>query len=464
MTEIEIKYNHFLENASIKIDGEIPKVSSNLNKSEKTFQEWIEKLPEVLLSECNTRIFSVIFYGGERDYRKLKEVLNEANIRGFQFKEILLIKRENDKAKLAKIEEILNKIFNNEFIRKNYNDKKICSIFQNTSDIVDCNEVLDLINEYINEMEISVSQEIKNEYKNIIQLILNNLYYFKKQIQKVNDEKNITNEVCCLIKNKINRDFKDIKVLADQLIDKIAYNLEEISVKEIKKKSKKFSGGAFAYTNEWRDYAKLNIQTVELKKAKQIICKIVKSEKEMEDSVALEINKIIKSKLNTCREGKVKLFIIDELIKYCNKDFKFAIKDWNIDLEFHRLKIEFDRPKSWFGFRIPKPMTYSIPFEEVSFNEIEDSVLKEIILRTIKSNSSRNKLDLKIHLSFLLSSMQKDLEEYLMEFNKNIVNIDAEVKNNLKEQSKLKELIAINENHLKFLKEIKSDMELALKY
>ena len=60
--------------------------------------------------------------------------------------------------------------------------------------------------------------------------------------------------------------------------------------------------------------------------------------------------------------------------------------------------------------------------------------------------------------------MQKDLEEYLMEFNKNIVNIDAEVKNNLKEQSKLKELIAINENHLKFLKEIKSDMELALKY
>ena len=184
----------------------------------------------------------------------------------------------------------------------------------------------------------------------------------------------------------------------------------------------------------------------------------------MEDSVALEINKIIKSKLNTCREGKVKLFIIDELIKYCNKDFKFAIKDWNIDLEFHRLKIEFDRPKSWFGFRIPKPMTYSIPFEEVSFNEIEDSVLKEIILRTIKSNSSRNKLDLKIHLSFLLSSMQKDLEEYLMEFNKNIVNIDAEVKNNLKEQSKLKELIAINENHLKFLKEIKSDMELALKY
>ena len=41
MTEIEIKYNHFLENASIKIDGEIPKVSSNLNKSEKTFQEWI---------------------------------------------------------------------------------------------------------------------------------------------------------------------------------------------------------------------------------------------------------------------------------------------------------------------------------------------------------------------------------------------------------------------------------------
>ena len=49
MVEIEIKYNPFSDNAEIKIDSEIPKVSSNLNKGEKVFQKWIAELPEILL-------------------------------------------------------------------------------------------------------------------------------------------------------------------------------------------------------------------------------------------------------------------------------------------------------------------------------------------------------------------------------------------------------------------------------
>ena len=69
MVEIKIRYNSFSDRLEIKIDDELPKATSNLNKNDKNFEEWINELPEILLEECNTKTFKITFYGSIDDYK-----------------------------------------------------------------------------------------------------------------------------------------------------------------------------------------------------------------------------------------------------------------------------------------------------------------------------------------------------------------------------------------------------------
>ena len=91
MREIFIKYNPYKVETEIKIDGKDIKKNSALNVGDKRLQEWIEDLPRILVKECNTKEFKIIFHGTVLDYEDLLSVAGEARNKGFK----IFIKREN---------------------------------------------------------------------------------------------------------------------------------------------------------------------------------------------------------------------------------------------------------------------------------------------------------------------------------------------------------------------------------
>ena len=69
MKKIEIKYNPYKVKTSILINGKNPKNDSALNTIiNLRLQEWIEKLPQVLIKEENDSNFDVSFIGTQTDY------------------------------------------------------------------------------------------------------------------------------------------------------------------------------------------------------------------------------------------------------------------------------------------------------------------------------------------------------------------------------------------------------------
>ena len=69
MKKIEIKYNPYKVKTSILINGKNPKKDSALNTIiNLRLQEWIEKLPQVLIKEENDSNFDVSFTGTQTDY------------------------------------------------------------------------------------------------------------------------------------------------------------------------------------------------------------------------------------------------------------------------------------------------------------------------------------------------------------------------------------------------------------
>lgn len=82
MTEVYIKYNPYTLETIFTIDGEVPKKNetSDLNKIyHSRLQEWIEELPRMLFEECNTKTFSVKFYGTVMDFEDVASILERAN-------------------------------------------------------------------------------------------------------------------------------------------------------------------------------------------------------------------------------------------------------------------------------------------------------------------------------------------------------------------------------------------------
>ena len=76
MKKIKIKYNPYLVETKVLIDGKAPKDNSALNIRKKRLQEWVEKLPDILVSELRDRNYHITFVGTESDYEDLKLALN----------------------------------------------------------------------------------------------------------------------------------------------------------------------------------------------------------------------------------------------------------------------------------------------------------------------------------------------------------------------------------------------------
>ena len=69
MKKITIKYNPYLVQTQIRIDGQKPKGNSSLIiRDGMRLQEWIERLPEILLNECRESNFQLDFTGTKADY------------------------------------------------------------------------------------------------------------------------------------------------------------------------------------------------------------------------------------------------------------------------------------------------------------------------------------------------------------------------------------------------------------
>lgn len=79
--EIFIKYNPYRLQTEVTIDGSPVKQNSKFNVGEKRLQEWIDKLPEYVREEFNTRDVEIVFYGTKLDYEDLKEIADDAGFK-----------------------------------------------------------------------------------------------------------------------------------------------------------------------------------------------------------------------------------------------------------------------------------------------------------------------------------------------------------------------------------------------
>lgn len=114
MREILIKYNPYKVETQIQIDRKTIKANSALNVDDKRLQEWIEELPQILVDECNTKTFKVIFHGTVLDYEDLLSVAADAKTNGIQIEcEHITAKEVKDKEQA--IEQIFNDIQNGPF-------------------------------------------------------------------------------------------------------------------------------------------------------------------------------------------------------------------------------------------------------------------------------------------------------------------------------------------------------------
>lgn len=462
MVEIEIKYNPFSDNAEIKIDSEIPKVSSNLNKGEKVFQKWIAELPEILLCECNTRTFNVTFYGTDSDYVKIKAVLDTANTKGFKFNEVTFIRMVSSKDKLEKTKELLNKISlvydDDDLIKAHIKNSNLNKVLQNIVNIVDEDKVIREVNNYLFELEAFINQELQI-VRTQKELLISKLNANKQNLKDLQIKKTMVRNFFSII---INESYEKAKSDANKLIDGIVNELSEIAAKEIKKKSKKFYEKYNFYF--WHEDNEMDIRTVELKDIKFLIKKISNTEKELEYKVALEISEIIKNKFDdVIRQYKEKIGIFDENLKVFTGNFKFADKDWSVknkQLDSYKIKIP---QKTYMQRRfmpfIPQPITPHNEAISVVYNEIKIDVLKSLFIEKIKLNSLVNKAVVDDFLLILLTNVQRIFDESLTDFDKKVEEITFVINSTEKEQEKITNMISVHSKLLNWITDIKQNID-----
>lgn len=100
MKKVYIKYNPYKVVTEILIDGEAVNKKSELNIGEERLQVWIEKLPQMLVDECNTKDFEITFHGTILDFEDLVAVAEEASSKGINIEcKHVLAKEVKDKEK-----------------------------------------------------------------------------------------------------------------------------------------------------------------------------------------------------------------------------------------------------------------------------------------------------------------------------------------------------------------------------
>ena len=72
MKKVKIKYNPYLVETEITVDGQKPKANSALNVGKKRLQEWVEKFPQIILDEYRDSNVEVDFTGTVSDYEDVE--------------------------------------------------------------------------------------------------------------------------------------------------------------------------------------------------------------------------------------------------------------------------------------------------------------------------------------------------------------------------------------------------------
>lgn len=114
MREIFIKYNPYRLETDITIDGQPLKKNSKLNFEDRRLQEWVESLPELLLEECSTKDFKIIFYGTIPDYEDMESMVEDAKSKGINI-ELKHIPAKEVKDKEEAIQNVFDEIQNGPF-------------------------------------------------------------------------------------------------------------------------------------------------------------------------------------------------------------------------------------------------------------------------------------------------------------------------------------------------------------
>ena len=76
MKNVKIKYNPYMVETEISVDGQKPKANSALNVGKKRLQEWIEKLPQIILDEYRDSNVTIDFTGTVSDYEDIESSFN----------------------------------------------------------------------------------------------------------------------------------------------------------------------------------------------------------------------------------------------------------------------------------------------------------------------------------------------------------------------------------------------------
>ena len=106
MKTVFIKYNPYRLKTDVSVNGKPVKKNSKLNITNQRLQEWIDALPEILLEECSTRDFELVFHGTYLDFVDIVAVSNEAKKKNINIKPIHKPAKEVKDKELA-----LNEIF-----------------------------------------------------------------------------------------------------------------------------------------------------------------------------------------------------------------------------------------------------------------------------------------------------------------------------------------------------------------
>lgn len=105
MRKVKIKYNPYRITTQITVDGKKTKTNSALNVANFRLQEWIERLPGILIDEYRDRNFEIEFTGSEADYN---DVVAAIKAYGDGINANCTLHKTPD---IEKVEETINQIF-----------------------------------------------------------------------------------------------------------------------------------------------------------------------------------------------------------------------------------------------------------------------------------------------------------------------------------------------------------------
>lgn len=130
MKEIKLKYNPYLISTSMTIDGQAPKPNSALNVGKKRLQEWVEKLPQILMDEYRDSNVTIEFTGSVSDYEDLETAFEP--YKGKMVAEFIFNKTADITDVECEIDSIFKDIQNGPV--PELRDKKIVTAFQKAKD------------------------------------------------------------------------------------------------------------------------------------------------------------------------------------------------------------------------------------------------------------------------------------------------------------------------------------------